>query len=297
MNSKKVILDTDIGYDPDDLFALLFLQKLVQPLLVITANEHDEKRYRFLRQILALSGNYFSDKMVARAGTWGEFGKSRFTVDELLTDEVFIDLHHGDSFTSQIASLVNHYELHNNEKITYIGIGGFTNLAKFIEEYPTEAKKMEIFLMGSALDYERYENWIEYNVKIDPVSFEKVINADLDITLIMAQTTHNPLYEVTKEHSLYKKLKQSNLPIHKLLCDHCDLWFEKREFKHGTSMHDPLTVATALGYDFVTLKEVMVSIQNSKLILDQKGHTIQYSLPDSKAEDFMNFLEDVLLKI
>ncbi len=297
MLTKKIILDTDIGYDPDDLFALLFLQKLVEPLLVITANEYNDKRYRFLRQILKLSGNHFSDKITATAGSWCELGKSKFTVDTLLSDEIFIDLHHGDSFTSQVNSLIKHYESHYDEQITYIGIGGFTNLAKFIDDYPVEVKKMKIFLMGGALNYERHENWIEYNVKIDPIAAEKVINSDLDITLIMAQTTHNPLYEVTQNSTLYKRLKQSTLPIHKLLCDHCDLWFEKREFKHGTSMHDPLTVATALGYDFVTLETAKVVIKDNKFVLDENGHTIKYSTPISKAHEFMQFLEDTLLKV
>lgn len=294
--SPKIILDTDIGYDPDDLFALLFLQKLVEPLLIITANEHEEKRYRFLRQVLNLSGNHVSDKMVTAAGLSLGLGNSKFTVDELLTEEIFINLHHGDSFTSQMYSLIKHYELHYNEQITYIGIGGFTNLAKFIDEYPIEAKQMKIFLMGGALDYERHPNWIEYNIKIDPVSAEKVINADLDLTLIMSQTTHNPPYEVTQDSSLYQKLKQSTQPIHKLLCDHCDLWFKKREFKHGTSMHDPLTVATALGYDFVTLKTAKVSMKDSKFVLDENGHVVKYSTPSSKAKEFMDFLEETLLR-
>lgn len=293
-----VILDTDIGYDPDDLFALLFLQKIIgdnHRTLIITSNEFEDKRYRFLRQILELNKSYVSDNMIATSGSCRELGKSKFTVDTLLTDKVYIDLHHGDSFTSQMYSMIKYNELyHDDEKVTYIGIGGFTNLAKFIDDYSAEAKKMKIFLMGGAIDYERYENWIEYNVKIDPISAEKVINAGLDITLIMAQTTHNPLYEVTQNSSLYKRLKQSTLPIHKLLCDHCDLWFERREFKHGTSMHDPLTVATALGYDFVTLETTKVSIKDNKFIFDENGHTIKYSAPDSKAQEFMEFLEQTL---
>ncbi len=295
---NQIILDTDIGYDPDDLFALLFLQKLAGDNLhlIITANEHEEKRYRFLCQILKLSKNYISDKMVATSGSWLENSKSKFTVDSLLTDEIFIDLHHGSSFTSQIYSLIKHRELHYNDSVIYIGIGGFTNLAKFIEDYPSEAKKMKIFMMGGALNYERYENWIEYNIKIDPISAEKVINADLDITFIMAQTTHNPLYEITQDSSFYKNLKQSTLPIHKLLCDHCDLWFKIREFKHGTSMHDPLTVVTALGYDFVELETAKISMKNNKFVIDnENGHTVKYSLPSSKAQEFMIFLEEIIL--
>ncbi len=284
---SKIILDTDIGYDPDDLFALLFLQKLVGDdlSLIITANEYQSNRLQFLGKILRETNSPFQS--VAKGNS---LGLEKFTVGTLLTDKYYYPDDLGD-YKKQMASTINFFD-----KTIYIGIGGFTNLAKFIDDYPAEAKKMKIFLMGGSLNYERYENWIEYNVKIDPVSAEKVINADLDITLIMAQTTHNPLYEVTQDSSLYKKLKKSTLTIHKLLCDHCDLWFQKREFKHGTSMHDPLTVATALGYDFVGLHQTKVSIKNNKFVLDENGHEIKYSAKHSKAQEFMDFLEETLFK-
>lgn len=291
---QTIILDTDIGYDPDDLFALLLLCKLLpnhedqREFVIVTANEYQFKRIQFLRQ--ALRKMEASKEISVLPGY--SLGMEKYTVETLLERKDRFEFHPAeDEYKTYIASAVKHSK---TRAVVYIGIGGFTNLAKFIEDYPAEAKKMKIFLMGGAFDYERYENWIEYNVKIDPVSAEKVINADLDITLIMAQTTHNPLYEVTQNSSLYKKLKQSTLPIHKLLCDHCDLWFEKREFKHGTAMHDPLTVATALGYDFVTLETAKVSIKGSKFVSDENGHTIKYSAPGSKAQEFMDFLEKIL---
>jgi inosine-uridine nucleoside N-ribohydrolase len=295
--SKKptIILDTDIGYDPDDLFALLLLYKLVpdyndqREFVLITANETEFRRLQFLRQVLHWMNDVSAQEVTVLPGY--SLGMEKYTVQSLLEKKLPVAHSHNTAYKSYMASAANWSKV---RPVIYIGIGGFTNLAKFIDEYPAEAKKMKIFMMGGALNYERYDGWIEYNVKIDPASVEKVINADLDITLIMAQTTHNPLYEVTQDSSLYKKLKQSTFPVHKLLCDHCDLWFEKREFKHGTAMHDPLTVATALGYDFVTIETAKVSIKDSKFVLDENGHTIKYSAPDSKAQEFMDFLEKTL---
>lgn len=285
--NPNIILDTDIGYDPDDLFALLFLHKIAKYkiALITTANEMGGKRLKFLSQILKNKEcrNYYSTLV-----SGSSLGLDKFTVDTMLKDAVFLRPNHLD-YLIEMANVVN-----TTDNVIYIGIGGFTNLANFIDHFPKEAKKMKIFMMGGALDYERYPNWIEYNVKIDPKAVEKVINADLDITLIMAQTTHDSVYEVTAESMLYKKCKQSDSSLMKLLCEHCDLWFEQRG--HGTSMHDPLTVATALGMDFVTLNTSKVSFKDNKFVLDKKhGHTIKWSDSVSKSKEFMDFLEKTLL--
>lgn len=285
----NIILDTDIGYDPDDLFALLLLHKLAgeRIKLIVTANEVHTKRLQFLGQIMYKLNNWADT--VRGSG----LGLEKFTVEDLLDEKASstANLKRVD-FLSQMQAVVR-----TSENVTYIGIGGFTNLAKFVDSFPEEAKKMKIFLMGGAIDYERYPNWIEYNIKIDPISAEKVINSGLKITLIMAQTTHNPLYEVTKESSIYKKLKQSNSPVNQLLVKHCDLWFKQKG--HGTSMHDPLTVAVALGYNFVDFGTSRVSLKDGKFIrhsfFGKEGNLMKLSEPISKGKEFMNFLETTLL--
>lgn len=151
---------------------------------------------------------------------------------------------------------------------------------------------MKIVVMGGAINYERHPGWIEFNVKIDTESAQKVLESGCDVSYIMAQTTHNPIYEVTKEHILYKKLQESKLPEHQLLLKHLDLWFAKTG--HGTSMHDPLTVAAALGMQYVILNESKVIFQDNRFKLDGSGYSIKWSDPESKATEFMDFLEKTL---
>ena len=56
-------------------------------------------------------------------------------------------------------------------------------------------------------------------------------------------------------------------------------------------MHDPLTVSTALGYDFTSLADTKVSMADQRFVEDTThGSPIRYSLPESKATEFMKFL-------
>jgi len=282
--NPSIILDTDIGYDPDDLFALIFLHKLAgeRLKLLVTANEVNGKRAKFAKQVLNSLNN--SDTKVVEGLS---LGSDKFTVDSLLakTQDTFEK-----DFLSAMKQVVD-----DSESVIYIGIGGFTNLARFIEAFPDQARKLKIFLMGGALNYERHPGWVEYNVRIDPPSARKVIESGCDISFIMAQTTHNPILEVNATHPLYTKLLSKPDETSRLLREHCRLWFEEKG--HGTLMHDPLTVAAALGYEFV-------NFYSSKIVLDEaggmhennSGHLITWSKPDSRADEFMRFLSEVLNK-
>jgi inosine-uridine nucleoside N-ribohydrolase len=281
--SPVIILDTDIGYDPDDLFALLFLQKLAgdRVKLIITANETQEKRKRFLDQIISTIPDFNPKTAQGK-----DIGLQKFTVDGLLENNQ--EVPSSEDFIEEIKSIVDEFP-----KVTYIGIGGFSNLAGFIEKYPDDAKKMKIVAMGGAVNYERHTDWVEYNIKIDIPATRIVVESGCDVTYIMAQTTHNPIYEVKSDHSLIQKLATSNVPEYQLLYKHCQLWFEKRG--HGTSMHDPLTVVTALGYEYATFAESKVVVTDQgKMVVTDQGFPIKYSLPTSQAADFMDFLDKTL---
>jgi inosine-uridine nucleoside N-ribohydrolase len=281
--TRAIILDTDIGYDPDDLFALLVLAKLAvaQLQLVVTANEKDGKRAQFAR--MALDELNLSHVPVVVGSS---LGLDKFTVDSLLTKT---DAIISTDYIGAIKQVVEQFE-----SVTYIGIGGFSNLAHVIKQYPQLAEKMDIYVMGGAVAYKRSPDWVEYNIKIDVPSAKQVIESGLPIKYIMAQTTHNPMYEVTIDHPWYKQLESSTEPGHKLLYEHCKLWFTKRG--HGTSMHDPLTVLAALGYSFTAFTTARVTLDDAGVIqLDDNGTEITYSVPESQAQECMDFIGTTLI--
>lgn len=278
-----MIIDTDIGYDPDDFFALLLALKSpeIDILLITTADEVLGKRAVFTRTILEMTGDEIK---VVKGIDLGNH--SNFIVDSLVGNAIY---NISDNYVGSVKKLADN----STEPIIYLGIGGFTNLADFLKTCPGYINKFEIYMMGGAINYSRGKNWIEHNVRMDKEAARFVLNTGGNISLIMAQTTFQREYEIDNNHSIFKKLKSSNNPADRLLAKHVELFNEKKGV--WPLMHDPLTFATAIGKDFVTLHKSRISIdENGKIILDGNGEEIRWSDPVSKRREFMEFLEERL---
>lgn len=135
--TRAIILDTDIGYDPDDLFALLLLTELAgtQLQLVVTANEKDGKRAQFAKMVLDEVNLSHVPVVVGSS-----LGLDKFTADSLLTKT---DAIISTDYIGAIKQVIEQFEL-----ITYIGIGGFSNLAHLTKQYPKLIEKMDILCNG-----------------------------------------------------------------------------------------------------------------------------------------------------
>jgi len=282
---NNVILDTDIGLDPDDLFALLLAWKLpdFDIDLIVTADEEDGKRAVFTKMILDKIG-YSKPRVVQ--GT--DLGNKNFIVDELIQDYSY-DVE--EDYIEEMKKLIDS----SSGKTLYIGIGGFTNLAYYLKQNPEDKEKLKVYMMGGAINYSRGEDWVEHNVRIDKESAKYVIESGCDISLVMAQTTFIDEYEVTNTHSIYQKLKSSENEVYQILARHCELFNEYIKIKHGREawpkMHDPLTVASASGKDFVTYHTSSVSMDTKgKMTVNDKGNEVCWSDSKSKHSEFMEFL-------
>lgn len=278
-----MIIDTDIGFDPDDLFALLlaFNSPEVDIVLITTADEIDSKRALFVRTILRACHKKHIPLIC------GTRLKNNYFIVEELSEETNIKFN--DDYINSMKKIID-----ENDDVVYLGIGGFTNLANFYQRYPDYRDKFDVFMMGGAVNYSRGDEWVEHNVKVDKSSARFIIeNPPKNLSLIMAQTTFQPEYEVGKNHSIFQKLKNSPNPVHTILIKHLELFHQK--VSSWPKMHDPLTFATAIGKSFVTMhksKVVMDSKWNIKI--DPQGREVYWSDPESKKNEFMEFLEQRL---
>lgn len=278
MNS--VILDTDIGYDPDDMIALLLLLKSPEASLdlIITGDEIGRRRARFARQVLDLADRADIPVVAGR-----DVGNRNFVVNDLLDGRYEISKDYRKAMLEV---------LDKSEQVTYIGIDGFSNLARFIGRHPERIEQLTVYQMGGALDYERKPGWIEHNVKIDVPSARRIFTSDVDLSLVLSQTTFRPDYEVNDTHPIYHQLKESENRAYRLLADHIDRFHGVKGY--WTRMHDPLTVSAALGYDFVDFTPTRVVMQPSgALKTDAYGKHIRASQA-SRPRAFMSFLEERL---
>ncbi len=276
---KGVILDTDIGYDPDDLFALLLLLNSpeLEIDLIVTGDEVAGKRAAFTQKVLGQCGR--GDLRVVQGE---DLGSRDFVVDELVQNFFYsADRNYLEAMKGVLDS---------SDRVVYIGIQGFTNLANLLKRFPESRQKLTVFQMGGAVDYSRRPGWVEHNVKIDKEAARYVFASGTDISLVMAQTTFNPAYMVDEQHDLYKKLKSSDKPVYQMLARHVELFHEAKAF--WPYMHDPLTVAVALGKDFVDFYESAVLMDEHGNLYSSSGlPKLRLSKTESKDKEFMKFLD------
>lgn len=276
----SVILNTDAGYDPDDDFAIALALKMpkVKPSLVLTSDEVKvSKRAKFARRLLEEAGHYVP------IATGLDLGNDDYVFDDIESKETFL------SFPDAAREIIG-----SSDKVTYIGIGTFTELAHLlIGLSESERKKLEVFQMGGAIDFSRRPGWVEHNVRTDVKSARYVINSGIDLHLVMAQTTNNPVYEVNYNSSIHRMLAESTERLHHTILRHYNLWNAAKGF--GSFMHDPLTVAAAAREPFVKFYESGIKMDEKGVMsLSSEGPMIKISYKESKDEQFMRFLEHKL---
>lgn len=280
---KTMIIDTDVGFDPDDVFALLlaFNSPEVEIALLTTADEINTQRARFLQTILKTC---HKDNIPVVCG-------ARLQNDYFIAEELSekMDTEFDDDYIGRMKKVID-----ENDDVTYLGIGGFTNLANFYKVYPEYRDEFDVFMMGGAMNYNRGTDWVEHNVKVDVSSAKFIIeNPPKNLSLVMAQTTFQQEYEVGEQHFIFQKLKQSKHPVHAMLVKHIELFH--KSVSSWPKMHDPLTLATAIGKDFVTLHKSIVSMdQHGTMHEDPNGQEMYWSDAQSKKQELMKFLESRL---
>lgn len=277
-----VILDTDIGYDPDDLFALLLLLNSpeLEIDLIVTGDEVGGKRAAFTRKVLDQYGR--RDLRVVQGE---DLGNHNFVVDELIQGFEY------SPNTMYLDAMKDVFD--SSDRVVYINIQGFTHLANLIQRFPECREKLVVSQMGGAVNYSRRPGWVEHNVKIDKEAARYVLTSNVDISLVMTQTTFNPVYMVGDQHDLYQKLKSSDKPVHQILVRHIELFHEAKKF--WSYMHDPLTAAVALGKDFVEFYESAISMDENGNLYESSGSPkLRLSKPESKDKEFMRFLDERL---
>jgi len=284
-----IIFDTDIGFDPDDFFALLLLLNSPEITLdlVVTGDEHNGGRATLTREILKLCGQ---EKIPVAAGA--DLGSSKYFLSELV-EEMPIPQDGGDDATDALLSIFDRYD-----RVVYVGAQGMTNIARFIERRLDVAQKLSLYQMGGAINFSRYPGWVEHNVRIDVPSARKVLASGAEISLIMAQTTTEPELQFNDDQPIMKRIRASAEPVHRLLLKNITIARQrflddgkKNAFPYA---HDPLTASVALGKDFVTFDTAPISLDDkgNTFIDPANGKPMKISRKESRAKEFMEFLEE-----
>jgi inosine-uridine nucleoside N-ribohydrolase len=266
-----VIIDTDVGDDPDDAVALTVAARCLPGLaLVLTTDEVTSdlgfgQRARFARLLLDLAGR--PDVPVVAGAASND--KKHLVVDRIIPSSV-------PTQPRNVVSAVRHVCAATSEAVRWIGIGAMSNLAHLLREAPDVTTRLRITQMGGALAY-RDAYRAEHNIRADVSAAHQVLSAVAAGALstpewITSDVTFTPLVAINAESEIYRRLRASSKDWALLLVQHMDGWFDRAY--PSTMQHDALTLSAAMDLPFVRLGM-------AKIALDEIGRmsTVRDGVP------------------
>jgi len=266
MNPTRIIIDTDPGIDD----ALAFLLALASPEIKLEAltttqgNVTLEKATRNALAVLELGrashipvakGSVLPLIQPLRASAYvhGESGIGNSKLPE--PQAAPVPGHAVDYLIERVLAEPN--------QISIFPIGPLTNIAMAIRKEPRFAKAVkELVIMGGAiLESGNSTPLAEFNIYVDPHAAHIVFHSGIPITLIPLDVTHKCLLKL--EH--VQRLMKISSPITRFIKEAVEVYLKASiELGYaGSALHDPLTLATVIAPELLTLKEYYVDVDIS----------------------------------
>jgi pyrimidine-specific ribonucleoside hydrolase len=248
--ATPVILDTDIGGDPDDTIALMLAARLLPELaLVLTSDEVGGQRARFARYLLDLAGRpevpVVSGRELRADAVFCADGLTPPIVEAVATDV--------------IAAVAGVCET-AGATVRWIGMGPLSNMADVVSVRPELASVLAVTQMGGALRY-RDPSRAEHNFRQDPAAVHIALAAIREPTLVTSEITFVDDIEVTTDSAVYRALTHDQAPRWAgVVTAHLDRWFDR--YHPGSMQHDALTLSTAMRLPFVDVARLPVLLHD-----------------------------------
>jgi inosine-uridine nucleoside N-ribohydrolase len=257
-----VILDTDIGDDIDDTWALGFLLRSpeLDVKLVVGDQGNAEYRAKLIARFLQTAkrtdipvgvGMDFNRQDGGRQAEWVK--------DYNLSD--YPGVVYQDGVQAIIDTIMN-----AKERITLIAIGPLPNIAEALKREPKIAQKADFVGMHGSVRLGYGGNQqisAEYNVRAAVEACQKVFTAAWPITITPLDTCGL----VVLKGERYKKMKDSDDPIAKAVIENYRIWLASDEKmdpnmadKNSSTLFDTVAVYLAFAQDFTKMEELGIHV-------------------------------------
>ncbi len=248
--THRVIFDTDIGTDVDDIIALAFLlgSPEIQIEGVTTVYADSDLRARMVLKVLQLRGRNdvsvhigISKPLLGLQPIYwpGHEGAGLLSDDDNLlppSDKHAVDF------------LIEHV-LSNPGAITLLAVGPLTNVATAIIREPRFVKSLKtLMIMGGKIDTSE-NTWgpAEHNIKCDPEAAHVVFASGAPIQLVPLDVTLRALIRQNGVDALRAK----GTPYHDALADQIALYPNFVARDGSTFLHDPLAAMALVKPDLL----------------------------------------------
>jgi purine nucleosidase len=275
-NPMKIILDTDIGDDIDDAYALALLASHpgVKLLGVTTAFGQTSERAELAAKLLQVMGRKDVPIYAGRRGEAAireQYAWARGFRSPAIKKE------------DAVTFLKQQLDRAPGE-ITLIAVGPLTNVGDLLSRHPeVKSKIRRLVIMGGAI-YVGYNNLPpavpEWNIKCDPQAARTVFASG--VPLLMAGLESTTMMKFEKERQ--KQLFGYGVPKTDALAALTNLW------GGGTpTLFDTVAVAHALGEHYAETEQVRVEVEDSGLTRRGEGTPNATLLVRPQKEAFLDW--------
>ncbi len=253
MGRIKIIIDTDIGGDIDDAFAICMAMHSpeVELLGVTTVYQDTEKRAKIAARLLRLGG--CSDIPVVAGEKYPLKNRKVYgkTVDFDEAPITYVSDYDSEVYRQDVVAkdfIIQTLE-NAEEPIVLVTMGALTNIAKvFMERPDLKEKILFISMMGGAY---YFRNVGEFNISCDPEAADIVINSGVEIRCVGLDVT----FQQVLQQNEIQMLENHSHPCIKMLMNMRKTW------GHGVVLHDPLALAVVFRKDLVVFEKILCKIE------------------------------------
>ena len=295
-----VILDTDIGFDVDDVWALAFMLKCPElDVKLITTNTGDTTySARLVAKILDAAGR--TDIPIGIGIPLEPVGKTHteWLGNYSLNDYPGIVLTDGIGAITETATM-------NNEKVSIIGIGPLANIAAALTRDPTLPDNARFIGMHGSIHrgYMGIKKAMkEYNVKIHTAACQKVFQTNWDLAITPLDTCG--LVRVTGDN--FRKVSESDAPLARAVMENHFGWFQACSDWEFLKSYDPKIESSVL-YDtvavYMAFSEELLEMEthpititdNAMSIINEQGKKVRCALKWKDQDAFEQLVADRLV--
>lgn len=257
-----VILDTDIGTDIDDTWALAMMLNSpeLDVKMVTTATFNTTYRAKIAAKILEIAGRtdipigigVHENDDIHGQGPWVEdYDLSRYpgTV-------------HQDGVDALIRTIMD-----SSEPITLIAIGPLPNVAAALEREPRIAERARFVGMHGSVRRRNDKGEVirEYNVAQDAKAAQKVFTAPWDMTITPLDTCAMVFLQGEK----YRRVRDCTRPLAQAVIENYRIWSGGKDPDRSSTLFDTVAIYLAFTDDLLTMERLPIRIMDDGLMVEE----------------------------
>jgi len=235
----KYLIDTDIGDDTDDAFALYMAMKLGYDIVgITTCFLHTEKRARLTKKLLkTFGGGYENVPVYAGHSIPIDERREHYQMCQYTPDLECLEYQPNGVDPDETVDFIIDCCKKYKDQLCVIAIGPFTNIARAIEKDPHAFDGIGRFIIMGGAYYKQYADW---NVLCDVPAADIMFRNIPSIEAIGADVTHKTWLEGDERQRVIGY--SGNDATARLIGELYRVWQESHGTSARTALHDPLAI-------------------------------------------------------